>query len=307
MSIYKMGQYRFEGKDSCLTSVDGLEPVNWTTSVYNTSFTDMAIGFKNDSTFKTNTDYFMKVQFPRNEYYAYKFNIKLVKKENDKDSSNPEVFQWITSESIEKLVDDEAGQDVGVVLFQNPFSEHTDIKAAIPQQGRPTVAEAYALYQNDGNYMYAAGDGSEPYKTVQASKLINATWGYGNVSATESNVYFEFAFRPIEPGFSHVLFELERDSNDFANNGARAIPADESVVFEVYEVNNFLGKRIDQTQLSHIGVWGKPGTLMCVNGEPIRIGPRGYYEQDSIPITSIGVVAENHSKMFSIDYKYPTN
>ena len=45
---------------------------------------------------------------------------------------------------------------------------------------------------------------------------------------------------------------------------------------------------------------------MIINGEEIRIGPSGYYEQDALPIDSLGVVVPDGTtnSYFYIDYEF---
>lgn len=327
MSIYKMGQYRFNGKDSCLSLINNTKLVEWPSSAYNRSFTDVAIALS-EGTFSRDKDYYISLSVPRDLYYTTRFNLKLVKKEDDIDSqSDITYFQWLDSEEIDGIMG-EAGLDVTVVIFQNPFSVDEDIIAAIPKVvgSIPSAVEAYSLYRVGDAYYYAAADPADSDDLCKEvvkyrESLVFTDWDSSTDDIEIGYVNFDVAFRPIETGFTHLVIEIERTGDDFNmetpmfdENGdfsrlnyGRVIDID-NVKYELYEIKNFIGDEyaISPTPLTHIGVWGKPGTLMCVNGEPIRIGPRGYYEQDSIPITSIGVVAENHSKMFTIDYKYET-
>ena len=61
-----------------------------------------------------------------------------------------------------------------------------------------------------------------------------------------------------------------------------------------------------------IGIQTRPGTLIVINGEPIRVGRSGIYELDSkVPIKSVmitkpGMVQENTVDPFLLDYAYET-
>ena len=65
----------------------------------------------------------------------------------------------------------------------------------------------------------------------------------------------------------------------------------------------------EMSSITKIGVWGRPGLLMCINGEPIRVGNSGFYEQDSVEVETLGVVVSNNdwSNNFTIDYFGPAS
>ena len=74
----------------------------------------------------------------------------------------------------------------------------------------------------------------------------------------------------------------------------------------IYQVSNLVPQMNPNGKLDKIGVWGHSGLLMVINGEEIRIGPSGYYELDSLPVSTFGVVAPtgDYSNMFTVDYQY---
>ena len=58
--------------------------------------------------------------------------------------------------------------------------------------------------------------------------------------------------------------------------------------------------------LKQIGVQGPPGTLMCIEGEQIRIGRSGIYEiNNGVVISFLGfVLHEDDENQFFLDYQY---
>ena len=66
---------------------------------------------------------------------------------------------------------------------------------------------------------------------------------------------------------------------------------------------NVSGSNINITQ---IGIHARPGTLMCINGEEIRVGRSGLYEiLNGYKVTFIGFIVEpNDNKHFMLDYQY---
>ena len=100
------------------------------------------------------------------------------------------------------------------------------------------------------------------------------------------------------------------------------------------DIEGYKGREIeidtDRTQIYHIkneisngpwiklGIQGPPGMLMCINGEPIRIGPSGIYEiRNGYKIYFLGFIIKNYDEIidgngdsqicrdsFIVDYQY---
>ena len=86
---------------------------------------------------------------------------------------------------------------------------------------------------------------------------------------------------------------------------------------QVCKINNILGSSSIPSTLTKIGIQGPSGMLMCINGEPIRIGPSGIYEiRNDYRITFLGFIkkvydvtvdGENlvvNPDTFIVDYQY---
>lgn len=73
---------------------------------------------------------------------------------------------------------------------------------------------------------------------------------------------------------------------------------------KLYQIHKILP---EQNQvIKKIGVWGRPGLAMAINGQKIEIGPSGVFEFEGLDITSFGVFAEGIEDKFVVDYQYIT-
>lgn len=121
---------------------------------------------------------------------------------------------------------------------------------------------------------------------TQYIKTITVESG-GNIEEEKNNreenwVDVEFIFTP-QFKFDHIVFLLQRGAEDFLrsnfSDGRPAIIAYQEVS-EIKNVisNNKILKVPTGIGLIKIGVQSRPGLLMCINGEEIRISRIGIYE-----------------------------
>ena len=188
--------------------------------------------------------------------------------------------------------------------YGNSYYVKLGIKRAERDQ---TVIISLSNYQNQ-SYL---SDNSQILDTIVIPAQDN--------SINETAI-IELAFSP-NAAYSQILLTLQRTAYDYTiensqGTSGRLIQIDENQVMtaQIYNVLNRLG---DVNALTKIGVQGPPGLLMCINGEPIRIGPSGIYEiKNDYKITSMGFVVrppENNSgnnednnkrDYFILDYQY---
>jgi hypothetical protein len=117
-------------------------------------------------------------------------------------------------------------------------------------------------------------DGAEQYiKTISI--------GGGDV---HDWVDVEFIFSPLTNNFDAILFELVRTVEDY-----REEPRYPIIIYEELSVINNL---ITGYHFIKGGLQSRPGLMMCVNGEEIRISRTGLYEvrENTVPITFFSVV-----------------
>ena len=148
------------------------------------------------------------------------------------------------------------------------------------------------LYQtNTGTYKTGT------YQTLQTfivNRFINGV--------TDEYATYEIMFNPND-SYSYLAFVLQRNEQDYIGNA--------KVIDELYwngddgdlmVVNNIL----PHTPCTKIGFQARPGTLIAVNNESIRLGKSGVYEiNNGVEITSVGVTAPNGEvEPFILDYAY---
>lgn len=87
-------------------------------------------------------------------------------------------------------------------------------------------------------------------------------------------VDFEFIFTPYDT-FDLIMFELKRTAEDYrvGNRYPKIVYEELSIVNNIIPIITTPG-----VEFIKIGVQSRPGLLMCINGEEIRIGRAGIYE-----------------------------
>lgn len=333
MAANSMGQYRYQGNEclnlisSTQTSKEDLSykpvPVSTTVSgLDETNFKDLQIAPRGG--FLADQDYLVEIKIPQDMNYSYTFELMLVKS----DGSLTEDFQYIKTL---KLSQGGTGSNIhDVVLYETSTGE---IAAMVPLEYQGDNYGAYELdliYVDKINDLYYRGnaDGTATVISEYNHTQIAASW---KEDMGQFYGFFQFAFRPILSGFTHLLFRTVRTAIDYniqkVNEKGqvelgRQIKL-EDVDFRVYTMNNLIPRMTTITDtLSRIGVWSHPDLLMMVNGEEIRITANGYYELDVLPITSLSIAAKSaneeilddngestgetydYQDFFTIDYEY---
>lgn len=300
-----IGQYRYKGAGSCITTVlsgKGYQNTSLTgDETVSTSFKDVVITTSSGPLLR-DTDYYLYVKIPQNMNYDLSFNIKLIKQEGD-----ASVYQFLKNISIPK--GGNASNVYNVVLYELSSG---DIQAMIPL---PYVAGATnkkdLLYYDKNSKKYYLGNGNSTYTETSNINDVSIVASWNQVSG-ENFGYAEIVFRPVEDSFGQILIEMVRtaedyniqyDNDDGSTGFGRIIPLDE-FDYELLQIKNLVDEINPEKTLERIGVWGHPNLLMAVNGEEIRIGASSYYELDVLPIKSLGVVAKDYKDNFSIDYQF---
>lgn len=109
--------------------------------------------------------------------------------------------------------------------------------------------------------------------------------------AKERTEPFKIAFRPGKSSYNRLVFANIEDNLTTDNKKFK-------LEFEsVLKLGNILsGEKIVQ-----LGIQADPGFIFLINGEPIKVGRRGFFEApDGYEITDIAVTEPN----FIMDYKY---
>ena len=133
------------------------------------------------------------------------------------------------------------------------------------------------------------------------------------VAAGDNTDYdtFEIIIQP-NANYNAIYFILDRIATDYlmiADDGSYGrIPVIEIEKFtEILNVIESISGSIDnKTALKQIGIQSRPGLLMSINGEGIKVGRSGIYEiNNGVMISSIGFVLDkNDNTYFIMDYQY---
>ena len=202
------------------------------------------------------------------------------------------------------------GQKNGYAIFKNKEEIGTNIKENITvPSGNEEIIEVYFTnaeenFSNNFNY-YIEGtitkNKSHPRKirVYLTDKESTAKYDIAVLNigvdrikdAKERTEPFKIAFRPGKSSYSRLIFENIEDSLTTDNKKFK-------LEFKsAFELGNILsGEKIIQ-----LGIQADPGFIFLINGEPIKVGRRGFFEApDGYEITDIAVTERN----FIMDYKY---
>lgn len=309
---FQIGQYRYTGRN-CVTNTPyrvDYETVSATASgtESESSFKDVVIIPNNG--FTKGADYYLYLAIPQDMNYNLEFNIKLIKKENNANL----VYQFLRNVSVNR---GGTGENVYTVALYE--KEDGSVAAMVPLDYEAgTVSIKDALYHdptdsNKDGYTYYLGTGTTTYTPTNKVNSLSVIAAWRQDIGTNYGV-FEIVFRPVEDGFTGLLLEMVRTPEDYdiqRTTSAGTIEYGRIVDIEklkitLYKLNNLVQYMNKDSELSRIGVWSHSGLIMAINGEDIRIGPSGYYEEDVVPITSLGIVAPNNDyyNNFTVDYTY---
>lgn len=314
MPTHQMGQLRFSGRD-CVTSLGytpGYQSVSASVSGGDagaSSFQDVVLT-PNTGSFSRGTDYYVSLSIPQDMNYDMSFNIKLTKKEDNQN----QVYQYIKSVSVGR-----GGTSENVYSVSLYEKSDGSVAAMIPLTYRSGVTNLKdSLYYERGD---ANGDGYEWYLGTGTTRYTG-TNNVNNLSVIaswrqETGVnygVFNMIFRPVEDGFDNLLLEMVRSAEDYdiqrtteggQTEYGRKIDISKLKV-EMYSLNNLVDRMNRGGTLSRIGVWSHPGLTMAINGEEIKVGRSGYYENDVVDVSSLGIVAPDNdwSNQWTVDYMY---
>lgn len=309
MASYQIGQIRYNGSGciSELSSNIGYQDVSvGGAGATATSFKDVVITPATE--FLKNRDYYLRIQIPQDMNYDLSFNIKLIKKKDNL----TQVYQFLKPITILR---GGTGENVyNVALYEKSNGE---VAATIPQDYDPSIPSVKdMLYYNKANSKFYLGLSGGRYQSNYAKYNNIAMLAAWKEKTGENYGVFELVFRPVEDSFNQILIEMIRTAEDYniqridetgkIEFGRKVDINKIKDKYQLYLLENLVGRMNEGGNLSRIGVWGHPGLMMSINGEEIKVGPSGYYELDALPISSLGIVARNYMDNFTIDYEYDT-
>ena len=302
-----IGQYRFTGsgcvQEICNQSTANTlhyEKISASGLESESSFEDLVI--QPPSSFSRNIDYHLTLAIPQDANYTMTFNLKLIKTVENTSTE----YQFL--HQFEVSIGSGEGHNIHtVVLYEDSTGA---AKAMIPLPYVKGSENEKDLIYTDGTKYYLGNGGTSYTQTAKYNDIsMVATW---KTETTDVLKEFDIAFRPVEDGFDRILIELvrsaedwniQRENDDGTIGYGRRIDSSK-VKYSLSTVTNLVQSISLGTPLDKIGVWGHMGLTVIVNGEPIRIGPSGFYELDALTIRTLGVVAKDYKDNFTIDYVY---
>ena len=125
---------------------------------------------------------------------------------------------------------------------------------------------------------------------------------------TSKNSYnsIEIAFTP-KTDFSKIVFELKRSTEyDFIDGSPREMTFYDKSIVNLSSVINILKTALGLDSLVKLGVQGSTDLIVCINGEPIRLGKSGMFEiyKEDFNIYSVGFITSAKDVNFIMDYCY---
>lgn len=115
----------------------------------------------------------------------------------------------------------------------------------------------------------------------------------GDTDPNNRKANYEIIFSPLRDDIVRIGFIRKKKRYDYIGSGPERVL--KLTVNKYGQVKNLLPQITGSTNrsVSKIGVQSKPGFLMCINGEGIRVGKSGVYEiHNGVPITFFGTAAD---------------
>lgn len=137
---------------------------------------------------------------------------------------------------------------------------------------------------------------------VVPARTDTSTTNESDINNPNIWVYFNFIFIPNQQGYTKITFDVAKTAYNVEKNLVGNMVL-------LRKIHNLITTKVkakhNVVSLVKIGVQSRPGTLMCINGEEIRVGRTGFYEINSgVAIDYFGFGAELYD--FILDYVYDT-
>lgn len=301
-----VGQY-CPGRNDCLTKAEKVS----SGYVSKDGYDELVFFAKKDfPVFETGKDYYLRVSLKRDILSDIDIDLTLRKAETNGFDDNLS-YQLLSEEKLEQKKDSGSERVRQIVMydFKEEEGRYSDPFVAFYCDNK-TSAKTGDVYSEDGKY-YIKGNNGDSDTEITGRKTVQYVTLSSEETDNSGTTSFDLTFRPLVENFDRICAEIGRSSideqivNSDGSKGRRLVPVSQ----EIYAVNDLVEEMKKNatsplSSITQIGVWGRPGLLMCINGEPVRVGPSGHYEQNAVTITSFGVVPEEND-FFAIDYTGP--
>lgn len=131
-------------------------------------------------------------------------------------------------------------------------------------------------------------------QTISKIQLLRST------SEEDAFEIFHFIFTPSK-NYNKISFIISRDLKNLEDWEKYA----KIEVNKFQKLNNLLSL-LQISQINQLGIHADPGTLMCINGEEIKIGKRGVFEINSniVQINFLNIINLKENSYYTIDCRY---
>lgn len=287
----KIGQVRKVEGTSYITDLPHTFSTFNAAGIGSTTFPELAI----IGNFTINTTYYIRLLVNRIDINE---NMGDTTEAGDNDPHNLNIDIRLYVENNENS----AYQTIGEPLLIRPYY----------REGSTAILEQEAQFINWCDACIADAnppipDDARPYytnlKNVYQSKVSNNTGQESDIRTSFQTI--ELVFTPYQNATCLVL-QLRRVAYDYTITPRQISVVEQEVSSsekrDVAIVNNILPKDI----VNKIGIQTRPGSLVVINKEQMRVGKSGVLEiNNGIPITSVSMVAPNNSiNDFILDYTY---
>lgn len=289
----------------------------------------------------SNTCYWVRLEIPQNQSYDLNYGIRLLKNSANDSSAWTNVplrdisdYQFIKYISVPKHSDNNI--DYSTVWLYREKND-TLVNAAVAKvdnsltPGSSVAAtdranRFYYNFNNDNHIIYYYDDNGN---AINRGSVASPSYNFYNyidyyptilphnfTENTESLSVNEFLIIPSDSSYRWVylyLKPIDDDRNlmwvDETNNVTmmgRHIENIDDIKVTYKALTNSDNIVSNLGKVTNIGIWGRPGQLMAINDQELKIGPSGYYELKDYQINSLYVINSASTDKYTVDIQYET-
>lgn len=213
----------------------------------------------------------------------------------------PVSFTTTDTISVQTSFSDISFQDKGIIPSSFSANRNYYMNFTVHRYEEGTYVDPYDINVNTLNFTVALlSDGATPgtHEIVQTIDSFSVLpYSKGENDDSRKSVNFEIMFTPIMSDYSCIGFILTRNRYDYRGNG------EERELLLNINKYGYINNILPRASVSKIGVQSKPGFLMCINGEPIRVGRSGIYEvNNGVAVNFFGIAS--FDEKFILDYAW---
>ena len=289
----KVGQVRRSSSQSYISGISHELTTFESAGIGNSVFEDFAIR----GNFVTNTTYYIRVLINRLDINK-NMGDATGAGDNDPHNYNLDIKLYSGTNENSKY------QTIGEPIVISPYFNEDEPSALEKETAFMKWCDACVV---DGNPAINNYEGAQEYynamKLIYESKVNQDTGKESDIRVPYQTI--ELVFTPFMNA-QFLVFQLRRVAYDYTvEPRVISIVGQDSgdlTQRDVAVVNNILPK----SYVNKIGLQIRPGSLVVINREPMRVGKSGTLEiNNGIAISSVGMVApQNEVDEFILDYSY---